>query len=87
MKEKPSTGSVWHDRSIAHQRTLHKYGAGSGSDRMMVELLIELQMRAFVYPKVHPVATAPGSVFVRRSSSGNAYLMPNCTSTNTPNPT
>jgi hypothetical protein len=34
-------------------------------------------MQACVYPKVHPVATAPGSVFVRRTLMGNTSVMPN----------
>jgi len=45
--------------------TIHKYGAGSGSDR--VQLALDSRIRpscGSLYSNLNLVATAPGSVFV-----------------------
>jgi hypothetical protein len=42
-----------------------KYGTGSGSDRIVATYMKALLVRRFLINH-HPVATAPGSVFVRR---------------------
>ena len=49
---------------VKAQVALHKYGTGSGSDRVMVGDS-PLTNNAVVFVTTDPVATAPGSVFVQ----------------------
>jgi len=66
-----SAGSVWTSPAETPDFTIHKYGTGSGSDRVNLgQAQANIATRSVVNRL--PVATAPGSVFVRHSSNGNA---------------
>jgi len=73
LREVMSTGSRWPERQQHPTNTGPRAGA---TGQTLLSLLMPLRITNVIVhgltSSVRPVATAPGSVFVRRSSSGNA---------------
>jgi len=65
-------GSVWTSPGRIPEATIHKYGAGSGSDRVMVELRIELQVRNYFCPRFVRSLPLPAPYLCGVRKSGNA---------------